>query len=108
MLVEKSLWKEGNDDLCVSNDGSIWVADPGSSCVKRFIPGSNRVIRYIIEGLGQVSSCRTRVEEGREIIYIAELKQTNDIFSMEFNGRGIFALPVSDLIKPGIVKAKQN
>jgi hypothetical protein len=88
------------DDLCQDQAGNLWVADPGSGSLKEYIPGSGEVIRFKIRGIGQVSSCRIRIENGEEIIYLTELKQNpNKMLSGPFDGRGVFSMPLAELEK---------
>ena len=86
------------DDLCQDQAGNLWVADPGSGSLKEYIPGSGELVRFKIKGIGQVSSCRIRIENGEEIIYLTELKrQPNKMLFGKFDGRGVFSLPLAEL-----------
>lgn len=88
------------DDLCQDQAGNLWVADPGSGSLKEYIPGSGELIRFKIRGIGQVSSCRIRIESGEEILYLTELKQNPDkMLSQDFDGRGVFSIPLAELGK---------
>ena len=88
------------DDLCQDQAGNLWVADPGSGFLKKYISGSRELVRFKIRGIGQVSSCRIRIENGEEIIYLTELKrQPNKMLFGKFDGRGVFSLPLSELDK---------
>ena len=97
-LYTKLRFLEAIDDLCIDSGGRIWMADPGNSSVKMIEPGSNQLVRFRITGLGQVSSCRTRMENGEEIIYMTELKQKQALRSLKFDGRGVFSCPVQSLL----------
>jgi sugar lactone lactonase YvrE len=86
------------DDLCQDQAGNLWVADPGSGSLKKYIPGSRELVRFKIRGIGQVSSCRIRIENGEEIIYLTELKQNpNKMLFGPFDGRGVFSMPLAEL-----------
>lgn len=64
-----------------------------------FNPGTNRLMRFSISGFGQASSCRIRSEKGVEMLYIAELQQSNRPMSKEYNGRGVLIVPAQSLLK---------
>jgi sugar lactone lactonase YvrE len=95
----KTRFMEACDDLCTDSGGNIWMTDPGNSTVKMYNPGTNRLVRYTIIGLGQASSCRIRVEDGLDILYITELKTSTQPLSEDFNGRGVFIVPAYSLIR---------
>jgi len=95
----KLRFMEACDDLCTDIGGNIWMTDPGYGTVKMFNPGTNRLARFVIEGIGQTSSCRIRSEEGREMLYITELKQTYQPVSDNFDGRGVLVVPAQSLLK---------
>jgi sugar lactone lactonase YvrE len=95
----KLRFMEACDDLCTDIGGNVWMTDPGQSTVKMFNPGTNRLVRFNIEGFGQASSCRIRSENGREMIYISELKQSQQPMSENFDGRGVLVVPAQTLLK---------
>jgi len=95
----KLRFMEACDDLCTDISGNVWMTDPGYSTVKMFNPGTNRLVRFIIEGTGQTSSCRIRSEDGREMLYITELKKTHQPMSGNFDGRGVLVVPAQSLLK---------
>ena len=95
----KLRFMEACDDLCTDIGGNVWMTDPGNSTVKMFNPGTSRLARFVIEGIGQTSSCRIRSEEGREMLYITELKQTYQPASLNFDGRGVLVVPAQSLLK---------
>jgi sugar lactone lactonase YvrE len=95
----KTWFMEACDDLCTDTGGNIWMADPGNSTVKMYNPGTNRLIRFSIEGIGQSSSCRIRTENGVEMLYITELKQSDLVKSTKFDGRGVLIVPAQSLIR---------
>jgi len=88
---------EACDDLCTDQSGNLWMTDPGYSSVKVFNPGTGKLVRFVIKGIGQTSSCRIRNENGKEIIYLAELKRDQKPTSEVFDGRGVIRIPASDL-----------
>jgi sugar lactone lactonase YvrE len=90
---------EACDDLCTDSGGNIWMTDPGNSTVKMYNPGTNRLVRFTIAGMGQASSCRIRVENGLDILYITELKTSTQPMSENFDGRGVFIVPAQSLIR---------
>jgi sugar lactone lactonase YvrE len=88
------------DDLCQDQAGNLWVADPGSGSLKKYVSGTGELVRFKIRGIGQVSSCRIRIENGEEIIYLTELKQQpNKMLFGKFDGRGVFSVPLAELEK---------
>lgn len=95
----KLRFMEACDDLCSDIGGNLWMTDPGHSTVKMFNPGTNRLIRFVVEGIGQTSSCRIRSENGREMLYITELKTSYQPMSETFDGRGVLVVPAQSLLK---------
>jgi sugar lactone lactonase YvrE len=95
----KLRFMEACDDLCTDISGNLWMTDPGHSAVKMYNPGTNRLVRFVIEGIGQTSSCRIRSENGREMIYITELKTSYQPMSETFDGRGVLVVPAQSLLK---------
>ena len=95
----KIRFMEACDDLCTDPAGNLWMTDPGYSTVKVFNPGTGRLTRFVIKGIGQTSSCRIRTENGMEILYVTELKKDQRPFSGEFDGRGMLRIPVNDLLE---------
>ena len=95
----KLRFMEACDDLCTDISGNIWMTDPGQSTVKIFNPGTGRLVRFVVEGIGQTSSCRIRSENGLEMLYITELKQKQQPMSETFDGRGVLVVPAQSLLK---------
>jgi sugar lactone lactonase YvrE len=95
----KLRFMEACDDLCTDISGNIWMTDPGHSAIKMYNPGTNRLARFVIEGIGQTSSCRIRTENGREMLYITELKKSHQPMSDVFDGRGVLVVPAQSLLK---------
>ena len=105
----KLRFMEACDDLCTDISGNVWMTDPGQSTVKMFNPGTKRLLRFNILGIGQASSCRIRSENGKEMLYIAELKQSQQPMSDDYNGRGVLVVPAQSLIRllePQLIKEK--
>ena len=90
---------EACDDLCTDIGGNIWMTDPGYSTIKMYNPGTKRLVRFIIDGVGQTSSCRIRSEDGLEMLYITELKTKHNPLSDKFDGRGVLVVPAQSLLK---------
>jgi sugar lactone lactonase YvrE len=95
----KVRFMEACDDMCTDISGNVWMTDPGHSTVKMYNPGTDRLTRFVIEGFGQASSCRIRSENGMEMIYITELKQSQQPASGDYNGRGVLIVPAQSLIR---------
>jgi sugar lactone lactonase YvrE len=95
----KLRFMEACDDLCTDIGGNVWMTDPGYGTIKMFNPGTSRLVRFVIEGIGQTSSCRIRSEEGREMLYITELKKNHQPMSENFDGRGVLVIPAQSLLK---------
>jgi sugar lactone lactonase YvrE len=95
----KLRFMEACDDLCTDISGNVWMTDPGNSTIKMFNPGTNRLARFSIEGIGQTSSCRIRSENGLEMLYITELKKNYQPVSQNFDGRGVVIVPAQSLLK---------
>jgi sugar lactone lactonase YvrE len=107
----KLRFMEACDDLCTDIGGNVWMTDPGQSTVKMFNPGTRRLLRFNILGIGQASSCRIRSENGIEMLYIAELKQSQQPMSDDYNGRGVLVVPAQSLIRlfePSITKKRNQ
>ena len=103
----KLRFMEACDDLCTDISGNVWMTDPGYSTIKMFNPGTSYLVRFMIEGIGQTSSCRIRSENGREMLYITELKKTHQPMSANFDGRGVLIIPAQSLLKllePQLIK----
>lgn len=94
----KLKFMEACDDLCTDPAGNIWMTDPGYSTVKLFNPGTNRLVRFTIHGLGQTSSIRLRNDHGEPMLYITELKKKQKPVSQVFDGRGVLVVPARDLL----------
>ncbi len=95
----KLKFMEACDDLCTDISGNIWMTDPGYSTIKVLNPGTGKLIRFNIEGVGQTSSCRIRTEKGVEMLYITEIKQKQEPMSNNFDGRGVLIVPAQSLLK---------
>lgn len=93
----KIRFMEACDDLCSDANGNIWMTDPGYGTVKMYDPVGHLLVRYNIKGIGQTSSCRIRIENGEEVIYITELKTTQKPISRDFDGRGVLVVPLQSL-----------
>jgi sugar lactone lactonase YvrE len=105
----KMRFMEACDDLCTDISGNIWMTDPGQSTLKMFNPGTGRLVRFSIKGIGQASSCRIRSENGIEMLYISELKQSQKPLSEDYDGRGVLIVPAQSLLKllePYIINEK--
>ncbi len=99
LVYRKTRFMEACDDLCTDIAGNIWMADPGTSTVKMFNPGTRTLLRFVVEGVGQTSSVRIRTENGREMLYITELKRKQSVRSDVFDGRGVVIVPAAELIR---------
>jgi len=75
------------------------MTDPVYSTVKMYNPGTNRLVRFSITGIGQTSSCRIRSEAGQEMLYISELKKSHQLMSDNFDGRGVLVVPAQSLLQ---------
>jgi hypothetical protein len=87
------------DDLCVDAGGDYWLADPGGF-LKRYDAEGRELIRYKIKGCGRPASCRIRLEDGEEIIYVTELKRRRGLaalLSSKCDGRGVVVIPLRAL-----------
>ena len=109
--VEKILGKtrvlEAYDDVCMDRDGTYWVTDPPGGFIKRYNPNEGELTRYIVEGVGQTSACGVREENGEQILYVTELKQSRGKpLSQKFDGRGVVGIPVRELLKAGGVSSE--
>ena len=93
----KSRMVEGFDDVCIDSAGNYWVADQPDGFLKMYSPGSKRVIRYALAGFGVASSCRIRIDDGEEMLYVTEIKRSSK--SKNFDGRGFVILPVKKLLE---------
>ncbi len=86
-------------DSCVDASGDYWLADPGGF-LKRYDAEKRELVRYEIKGCGRPASCRIRVEDGGEVIYVAELKRRGgpaSLLSGKCDGRGLVAIPLRAL-----------
>ncbi|MBN1647846.1 MAG: SMP-30/gluconolactonase/LRE family protein [Spirochaetales bacterium] len=92
----KSRLVEGFDDLCRDQYGNYWIADPPNGFIKCYDPAANLVTCYHFDAIGIASSCRTRIENGREYLYVTEIKKSSK--SKSFDGRGIFVFSVDVLL----------
>ena len=74
------------------------MTDPGYSAVKIFNPRTGRLVRFVIMDIGQTSSCRLRIEKGKPVLYLTELKREQKTTSRKFDGRGVLVIPADDLL----------
>lgn len=93
-LYRKAALKEAFDDLCASADGRLWMTDAVRGGLKVWNPDSGALVRYAIAGMGQLSSCRTRLEDGKEILYCTELVSPVRDRKNPYSGRGVFRIPL--------------
>jgi sugar lactone lactonase YvrE len=98
LVYRKTRRTEGFDDLCIDGEGRLWMADPGRSTVKLFDPRADRLLRFRIEGIGQISACGLRVSEGREILYLTEIHRSTNPLLGSHDGRGVVVIPVDVLL----------
>lgn len=97
VLYRKTSMTEAFDDLCTDTRGRVWMTDPNRRTIKQYDPATDTLVRYTIEGFGQASSCRIRLEKGEEILYITELKSPEKNKENPYNGRGVLRVPVRSL-----------
>lgn len=97
VIYRKASMTEAFDDLCTDSRGRLWITDPMRRTIKRYDPKTDTLIRYRIEGFGQASSCRIRIEHGEEILYITELKSPVKNKIEPYNGRGVLRVPLQSL-----------
>lgn len=81
------------DDIGTDSKGRLWITEPGSSFIQCFDPISKKLVRFIINDIGQTSSCRVRSENGEDVLYVTELK----ISKKEYDGRGLVIIPVKSI-----------
>ncbi len=96
-VYRKAALQEAFDDLCVDSRGRLWMADPARGNLKVYDPAADSLVRFTISGFGQASSCRIRVEEGREILYVTELVGPVKEKDAKYNGRGVLRVPILSL-----------
>lgn len=90
-------------DLCSDANGDFWFADP-CGFLKHFNAETRELTRYKIKGCGRPSSCRIRLEDGDEVIYVTELKRRGGLLaplSKKCDGRGVVAIPLRALRESG-------
>lgn len=95
----KTRFKEITDELCVDPFGNIWMTDPATSTIKMYKTEARSLTRYDIKGIGQISSCRIRMENGIPILYMAELKRSSSEKYKRFDGRGLWVMPLIQLLE---------
>ena len=88
---------EGFDDLCVDSKGNYWVADQPNGFIKMYNSHLNQVKRFLFKEFGVASSCRIRIDDGKEFIYVTEIKKNKN--SKEYDGRGVIIIPIDLLLK---------
>jgi len=98
-VYTKTRFMELFDDFCFDRKGNLWMTDPGGSTLKVYLPDKKKLVRFLVDGIGQTSSCRIRIEDEGEIIYITELKQKQKPRSEVLDGRGVLSLPLHELMK---------
>ncbi len=64
-----------------------------NSFIKCYDQKMNRMTYYDIPAYGVASSCRIRIEEGQEILYIAEISSPAE----RYNGRGVVSVVLDEL-----------
>ena len=91
-VFDKSKLIEGFDDVCVDSKGRFWVAEPTGGFIKMFDPKNQKLTRYHMDGVGVASSCRTRINNSKEYLYITEreIEKKND-------GRGLIVISIDEL-----------
>lgn len=83
------------DDFCVDSRGRLWLADPiNPGGISMFDPAVREIRRVELPDFGYASSCRIRVEGGREVLYVAEIRRVGDT---GYNGRGVLSFPIDEL-----------
>lgn len=92
----KSRMIEGFDDMCIDSYGNFWVADQPNGFIKMYNPTTQLVTYFRSDEVGIASSCRIRMEDGKEVIYITELKKSKD--SETYDGRGVFYIELETLL----------
>ncbi len=97
VIYRKTSMTEAFDDLCTDSRGRLWMTDPNCRTIKQYDPINDTLVRYTIDGFGQASSCRIRMENGEEILYITELKSPVKNKENPYNGRGVLRVPVRAL-----------
>jgi sugar lactone lactonase YvrE len=98
-VLDKAAVFDFYGDSCVDAGGDYWLADPGGF-LKRYDAGKRELTRYKIKGCGRPASCRMRVEDGEEIVYVTELKRRGgpaSLLSTKCDGRGLVAIPLKAL-----------
>ncbi len=101
-VVKKSKWLELFCCFCKDSQGNFWMADAGSGFVKMYNPDREKVFRFAIDGIGSISSCKIRKENGEDILYALEISEDPSFkraIGKECDGRGIFIVPVRNLLK---------
>ena len=91
------------DDLCTDARGNYWLADPGGF-LKCYDAEAGELTRYKVNGCGRPASCRIRLEDGEEVIYVTELKRRGGpaaALSRKCDGRGVVVIPLKELTKAG-------
>lgn len=86
-------------DLCTDAGGRCWLTDPGGF-LKCYDAEAGELARYRVRGCGRPASCRIRVEDGEEVIYVTELKRRTGLaaaLSSKCDGRGVIAIPLKAL-----------
>jgi sugar lactone lactonase YvrE len=87
---------EGFDDVCIDKSGNYWVADQPNGFIKMYDPKTGMVYRFIFKDIGIASSCRIRIHNDREYLYVTEIKTNKN--SNAYDGRGIIIIPVDILL----------
>jgi sugar lactone lactonase YvrE len=89
-------------DLCTDASGRYWLADPGGF-LKCYDAEAGELTRYKVNRCGRPASCRIRLEDGEEVIYVTELKRRGGpaALSKKCDGRGVVVIPLKELTKAG-------
>lgn len=95
----KTKYLEAIDDLCTDSQGNLWMTDPFDGFVKMYDSQNKRLVRYVIDGVGQTSACGIRKEGGEEILYVTEIKTKREPLSENYDGRGVVILPLQSLLQ---------
>lgn len=90
-------------DLCTDGGGRYWLADP-CGFLKCYDAETRELTRYKVKGCGGPSSCRIRVEDGEEIMYVTEIRKRGGLASLlsgKRDGRGVVVMPLNALRERG-------
>jgi hypothetical protein len=65
------------DDFCIDKSGRFWIADPERSRIRVADVHNGTIIHIKFRNFGYPTSCRTRIEDGREYLYVTGAKKSN-------------------------------